>query len=157
MRRRSNSPRSVRVLTRAGPYTRAVSAGPAAFVMPPPLREATVVVVTTAALHAPGDAASAAGDQSFRVLDGRRRDFRLGHSSADFDRSGVALDLNVAFPLDRLDEMAAAGEIERVADEHLSFLGAQDETMSTLRIDTGPAAARRLRAAGVTVVLVVPI
>ena len=130
---------------------------PPAFNRPPYLRTATVAIVTTAALHLPEDEGFAPRDQSFRVLDGMRRDYRLGHLSTNFDRSGLALDLNVVFPIDRLNEMAARGEIGRVASEHLSFLGAQDETMSTIRLDTGPAAATRLLAAGVQIALLVPI
>src|SRR5207245_683209 len=94
-----------------------------AFVRAPDLRTATVAIVTTAALHVPEDQGFTPRDQSFRVLDGRRRDFRLGHLSTNFDRSGLALDLNVMLPIDRLGEMAARGEIGRLADEHLSFLG----------------------------------
>ena len=50
-------------------------------------------------------------DTSYRVLDGARRDYLVGHWSPNFDASGVALDLNVVFPLDRLDELAAQGRI----------------------------------------------
>lgn len=130
---------------------------PSAFTAPADLRSATVAIVTTAALHLPEDQGFAPRDQSFRVVDARRRDLRLGHLSPNFDRSGFALDLNVVFPIDRLDEMAASGEIGRVSDEHLSFLGAQDETMSTMRLDTGPAAAKGLRDAGVDIALLVPV
>lgn len=133
------------------------SSTPPAFARPPDLRTATVAIVTTAALHVPEDRGFAPRDQSYRVLDGKRRDFRLGHVSTNFDRSGLVLDLNVVFPIDRLHELAARGEIGRVADEHLSFLGAQDETMSTIRLDSGPAAAKRLRDAGVQTALLVPI
>lgn len=132
-------------------------ADPPAFNAPPDLQRATVAIVTTAALHVPEDEGFAPRDQSFRILDGKRRDLRLGHISTNFDRSGLALDLNVMFPIDRLNELAGRGEIGRVADEHLSFLGAQDETMSTIRLDTGPAAAKRLLDAGVQVALLIPI
>ena len=130
-----------------------------AFTETPALTDATVAIVTTAGLHLPDQKGWAAdhGDQSFRVLPSGRRDVRFSHVSQNFDRSGIAADLNVVFPADRLDEMAARGEIGAVAPNHLSFMGAQDETMATIRLDSGPAAAKLLRDDGVDVVLLTPI
>lgn len=129
-----------------------------AFTRPPPLAEATVALVTTAGLHrADQDGWEPGGDQSFRVLDADDRDLRLGHWSPNFDRVGLTADLNVAYPIDRLREMEAEGAIRRVASHHVSFMGAQDETMTTIRLDTGPAAAAALRKDGVDVVLLTPV
>ena|SRR5712692_72074 len=129
-----------------------------AFTIPPPLAEATVAIVTTAGLHRPEQPGwNALGDQSFRVLDAADRNLRLGHWSPNFDRSGLSADLNVAYPIDRLAELAADGVIGQVASRHISFMGAQDETMSTIRLDTGPAAATLLRDIGVDVVLLTPV
>lgn len=129
-----------------------------AFVAPPALAEATVAVVTTAALHHREDPGFASRDQSFRRIDPDRRDeLVLGHLSPNFDRSGVLADLNVVLPLDRLDELVAEGVVGAVSPLHLSFLGAQDETMSTIRLDSGPAAAAALREAGADVVLLTPV
>ena len=82
---------------------------------------------------------------------------QLGHLSPNFDRSGFAADLNVVYPIDRLEEMASEGVIGKVADTHLSFMGAQDETMSSIRMDTGPAAAKLLKDQGTDIVLLTPI
>lgn len=128
-----------------------------AFVVPPPLRECTVAIVTTAGLHHVGQDAWRASDTSFRVLDGSRRDLRMGHWSPNFDRAGFAADLNVVFPIDRLHELAAEGTIGRVAPRHVSFTGNQDETMTALRLDSGPNAAELLRADGVDVVILTPV
>lgn len=125
---------------------------------PPALADARVGVVTTAALHHADDPGWEPGEQSFRVIDGRRRDdLVLGHLSPNFDRTGVVMDRNVVLPIDRLDELAARGIIGSVSPFHISFLGAQDETMSTIRVDSGPAAAKRLLEAGVDVVLLTPV
>jgi D-proline reductase (dithiol) PrdB len=40
-----------------------------------------------------------------------------------FDHAGIRRDPNVAFPLDRLRELAAPGEIGEVSPRHLSFMG----------------------------------
>ncbi len=129
-----------------------------AFTTPPPLEDATVAIVTTAGLHRPDqDGWGPSGDQSFRVLDAGDRNLKLGHWSPNFDRAGLTADLNVAYPADRLDELAADGTIGAVGHHHLAFMGAQDETMATIRVDTGPAAARLLRDDGVDVVLLTPV
>src|SRR6185437_9383634 len=104
-----------------------------------------------------------AGDQSFRVLDGldgldkSNPALILSHSSHNFDRSGFVADLNVVFPIDRLREMAAAGAIKAVSPCHISFVGNLDEMLATIRLDTGPAAARLLREAGANVVVLTPV
>ena len=127
-----------------------------AFTTPKPLAQCTVAIVTTASLHHPDQLDFVGGDTSFRVLDGRRRDWMLGHWSPNFDASGFAMDTNVVFPLDRLDELAATGRIGRVADEHLAFAGNQFE-LSTIRMDTGPAGAQYLLNTGVDVVVLTPV
>ncbi len=128
-----------------------------AYTVPPPLRDATIAIVTSAGLHRDGDPGFQPGDQTFRALGSGDRQLKLGHLSQNFDRAGLAADINVVFPIDRLQEMAAEGAIRAVAPQHLSFQGAQDETMTTIRLDTGPAAAKLLREAGVDVVLLTPI
>ena len=126
---------------------------------PPPLREARVAIVTTAGLRSAGDVTLwQPTDGSFTVLPAAARDVQLSHFSPNFDRTGFAADLNIVYPVDRLNELAAAGEIGSVASRHLSFMGAQaDATFSTILLDTGPAAARVLREDGVDVVLLTPV
>ena len=128
-----------------------------AFVTPPPLSSATVAIVTSAALHAADDTAFAGGDASFRLIDRERRDLILGHWSPNFDRAAITVDLNVVYPIDRLEELAAQGVIGAVAPRHVSFAGNQPDDMTTIRLDTGPAAAAALRADGVDVVLLTPV
>ncbi len=127
-----------------------------AFTRPPPLDAATVAIVTTAALHHPDDEPYGPGDIGFRVLDGARRDYVLGHWSPNFDTTGFATDINTVFPIDRLDELAANGTIGAVASEHLSYAGNQFD-LAGIRLDSGPAGAARLKEAGVDVVLLTPV
>lgn len=131
--------------------------GGAAFTAPPALADATVALVTTAALHLPEQPGWDRKEATFRVIGHGRDDLRLGHWSTNFDRSGVAEDLDVVFPVHRLAELAADGTIGAVAPRHLSFLGSQDEEMTALRLGTGPAAARLLLADAVDVVLLTPV
>jgi len=122
---------------------------------PPPLARAKVAIVTTAGLARPGEVWE---DQSsaFRVIGREERDIVLGHNSTNFDRTGYAADRNVAFPIDRLEELARDGAIGDVAPRHLSFLGSTFE-LSTMRLDTGPQAAQLLRSDGVDIVLLTPV
>jgi D-proline reductase (dithiol) PrdB len=128
-----------------------------AFVTPPPLASATVAIVTSAALHTADDSAFVGGDTSFRLIDRDRRDLILGHWSPNFDRSAIAIDLNVVYPIDRLDELAARGVIGAVAPRHVSFAGNQPDDLTAIRLDSGPAAAAALRADGVDVVVLTPV
>jgi D-proline reductase (dithiol) PrdB len=128
----------------------------AAFTTPPPLREATVAIVTTASLHHPDQDDFAPGDTGFRVLDSSRRDVQLGHWSPNFDTVGFSYDMNVVFPVERLEELAAEGRIGAVSSRHLSYAGNQFD-LSAVRHDSGPAGGRLLRQHGVDVVLLTPV
>lgn len=127
-----------------------------AFTVPPPLAEATVALVTTASLHHPDQDDFAPADTGYRVLDGSRRDYQMGHWSPNFDAVGFAYDMNTVFPLDRLDELAANGTIGRVADRHLAYAGNQFD-LSAVRMDSGPAGGAWLKEQGVDVVLLTPV
>lgn len=128
-----------------------------AFVTPPKLSEATVAIVTTAGLRKDGDASWTPHDPNFRVFDSDAVDIQLGHLSPNFDRSGFVADINVSYPIDRLKEMAAEGVIGAVAPRHVSFMGAQDGGMGTIRKDTAPAVAKLFKDDGVDVVLLTPV
>ncbi len=126
------------------------------FTAPPDLATASVAIVTTAGLHLAEEQTFGIFDPGFRVIPRGRDDVVMSHNSQNFDRSGVMLDRNVVFPVDRLEEMAADGAIGRVSPAHLSFMGAQED-LSTILLDTGPAAAAFLREQGTDVVLLTPV
>ena len=94
---------------------------------------------------------------SYRFIARDRRDLVLGHWSPNFDHAGVAMDINVVYPIDRLEELAARGVIGAVAPRHVSFAGNQPDDVATIRLDTGPAAAAALRHDGVDVVILTPV
>ena len=124
---------------------------------PRSLSDARVAIVTTAALHRAGDEGYTNTDTSYRVIERRDRDLVMGHWSPNFDRVGFAADLNVVFPIDRLEELAAHGVIGSVAPRHLAFAGNQEDTVASIRLDSGPRAARALLADGIDVVLLTPV
>ncbi|MGB0112668.1 MAG: glycine/sarcosine/betaine reductase selenoprotein B family protein [Ilumatobacteraceae bacterium] len=128
-----------------------------AWVTPPDLADATVAIVTSAALYAADDEAFTAGDTGYRLIGRERRDLVLGHWSPNFDHTAVAMDLNVVYPIDRLEELAERGVIGSVAPRHVSFAGNQPDDVSTIRLDTGPAAAAELKRDGVDVAIFTPV
>ena len=122
-----------------------------------PLSESTVAIVTSAALHRQGEEGFSPADTKYVSIDRADRDLVLGHWSPNFDHTGFQLDLNVVYPIDRLEELSADGVIGRVADTHYAFAGNQPDTVSEVRLDTGPACAEQLLAAGVDVVVLTPV
>lgn len=128
---------------------------PVELVAAPALADATVAIVTTAGLAHPGEPWRE-GDHAFRLFDRHATDLILAHNSTNFDRTGFAADRNVAYPIDRLTEMAEEGVLGGVAPRHASFLGSTFE-LSTFVLDTGPALAKTLRGDGVDVALLTPV
>jgi D-proline reductase (dithiol) PrdB len=140
---------------RVGQVPPGIDLPPVELVEAPPLEEATIAVVTTAALAHPGDPWA---DQTheYRLFGREDQGLLLAHNSTNFDRSGFALDRNVVYPIDRLLEMEAEGVIGRVAPHHASFIGSTFE-LSTFLLDTGPRLAAELRGDGVDVALLTPV
>lgn len=122
-----------------------------------PLSEARVAIVTSASLHRLDQERFTNADTSFRSLEREARDLVMGHWSPNFDHTGFQVDLNVVYPIDRLEELAADGVIGEVAPRHFAFAGNQPDTVSELRLDTGPACAAELLADAVDVVVLTPV
>jgi D-proline reductase (dithiol) PrdB len=91
-----------------------------------PLADMRVALITTAGLHFRDEEAFDFADSTFRPIpgDADANNLIMSHSSANFDRSGFAEDVNLVFPIDRFKELAANRTIGSVADIHYSFMGA---------------------------------
>lgn len=91
-----------------------------------PLAERRVAIVSTAGLHRRGDRPFRPGDGSYRVIPAETRgnELVMSHISVNFDRTGFQQDVNTAFPIDRLRELAADGTVGSMAAVHYSFMGA---------------------------------
>ena len=94
----------------------------------PSLKARRVAIISTAGLLKRGDRAFTVGEASYRIIPGDTPspDIVMSHISSNFDRSGFQQDVNVTFPIDRLNELAASGDIGSVAEFHYSFMGATD-------------------------------
>jgi D-proline reductase (dithiol) PrdB len=98
------------------------------FVSGPPLAQRRVAILSSAALIRRGDKPFpfGSGECRFVAADTPAGDLLISHVSINFDRSGWQRDINVVFPIDRLRDLAAAGEIAGVADTHYTVMGSTD-------------------------------
>ena len=131
--------------------------GPGKWITPPALDQATVAIVSTAGLHRRIDPPFAVGSLDYRIIPGDTQfdDLVLSHISANFDRSAFGEDPNIVFPIDRLRELASAGEIGGVARWHYSFMGAMPDPSQFE--ETGEEIGRLMAQDGVDVAFLVPI
>ena len=121
-----------------------------------PLARRKVALISTAGLHRRDDRPFALRASDYRVIpaDTPSADLVMSHMSTNYDRTGFQQDWNVVFPLDRLREMCASGDIGSLARNHYSFMGATD----ILALE--PQArdlARIMRDEGVDAALLVPV
>jgi D-proline reductase (dithiol) PrdB len=122
-----------------------------------PLSACRLAIVTTAGLHRRGDRPFGPGEQAYRVIpsDTPAADIVQSHTSLGFDRVATMRDLNISFPVDRLRELIARGELGGTGPNHYSFMGAQRD-LKRIQEETGPEVGRRLRDEGVDVALITP-
>lgn len=156
----SDLPFKYRAFVRAYPYQR-VNWRPGTQ-LAKPLSAARVALVTTAGFFLPSQTPF---DQSFRHDDCSFREIpfetpietlRIGQSSDAFDHSGIEADRNLAFPLDRLRELAGGGKVGEAARRHYSIMGSI-VAPARLISENGPEIARKLKADAVDAVLLVPV
>lgn len=128
----------------------------APWVVGPPLTEQKVALISTAGLHRRGDRPFSPGASDYRLIpaDTPSTDLVMSHISTNFDRTGFQQDWNVVFPLDRLRELATAGDIGSVAQYHYSFMGATDPAAMEPRARE---LAQIMRVEGVDAVLLIPV
>ncbi len=121
-----------------------------------PLKESRIAILTSAALHRRSEMPFPAGTAEFRELPSSLApaDMLMSHISINFDRVGSQRDINVAYPIDRLRELAREGVIAAVADTHYSVMGSTDPTTMTATAD---AISGRLKQESVDAVLLCPV
>lgn len=122
----------------------------------PALSRRRVAIVSSAGLAVRGEMPFRGRDFDFRVIPGDTKPDQLlmSHISINFDRTGFQEDWNVAFPLDRLNELAAEGAIGSVARTHYSFMGATDPVLME---GHAREVAGRMKQDGVDAVILAPV
>ncbi|MGI9325661.1 MAG: glycine/sarcosine/betaine reductase selenoprotein B family protein [Pseudomonadales bacterium] len=91
-----------------------------------PIEDMRIALITTAGLHFRNATGFGFIDSDFRPIpaEADANDLIMSHSSANFDRSGFADDVNLVFPIDRFRELEEASRIGSLASIHYSFMGA---------------------------------
>ena len=94
----------------------------------PALSQRRIAIVSSAGLVIRGEDPFRGRDPHYHAIPATTRpeDLLCSHISINFDRTGFQEDWNVAFPIDRLRELAAEGAIGSMANVHYSFMGATD-------------------------------
>ena len=127
-----------------------------------PLAECRLAIVSSAGFvlpdQAPFDDSIRGGDPSFREIPNGVDVATLidTHRSETFDHDGLRRDPNLAFPIDRANELVHQGRIGSVSRRHLSFMGSITAPRQLVR-DTAPEVARCLVEDGADVALLVPV
>jgi len=85
------------------------------------LKDCRVGLVTTAGAYVEGMEPFTENDLSFRLIPSETETKKIRFVPGHFDTSKGALDPNIMFPLDRLRELLAAGEIGKVSEYHVSM------------------------------------
>ena len=127
-----------------------------------PLSQCRLAIVSSAGFvmpdQPPFDDTIRGGDPTFREIpsDADLSQLRESHRSEAFDHSGMRSDPNLAFPLDRVKELAASGRIGSVNHRHLSFMGSITAPGRFIT-QTLPPEAQKLVEDQVDVALLVPV
>jgi D-proline reductase (dithiol) PrdB len=127
-----------------------------------PLNECRIALVSSAGFVLPDqdgfDESVRGGDVTFRKIpsDTPVHELRDTHRSESFDHAGLEQDPNLAFPIDRIRELAEAGRIGSVNRRHLSFMGSITAPGRLVK-QTAPEAAGWLVEDQVDLALLVPV
>ncbi len=126
------------------------------WVQPKPLAQSRIAILTSAALHRRSEMPFEAGSPEFRELPSSLMpaEMLMSHISINFDRFAIERDINVAYPIDRLRELEAAGRIGSVAATHYSVMGSTDPALMALTAD---AIIGRLKHESVDSILLCPV
>ncbi len=126
-----------------------------------PVAQSTLAVVTTGGLYRPGvdpafDGEALEGDWGFRALPRDVDLSGLAIAHPHFPHEVAEADMNTIFPLERLGELESAGLVGRLAPTHYSTMGYVTRA-ADLAAETAPLIAKRMKAEGVEVALVIPV
>jgi D-proline reductase (dithiol) PrdB len=119
-----------------------------------PLTETTVALISTGGVHLRSDHPfNVNGDPTFRVIPKTATGNDLAISHQAYDKTDALRDINLVFPIERLQELENEGIIGRLADENYGFglMGSAKRLMPAIRV-----VAWRIRQSGVDLVLLVP-
>ncbi len=131
-----------------------------------PIEDATVALLTSAGIYIEGEqqpfdvdrerANPTWGDPTYRVIPRDLAQQQVGVTHLHIGDRDIKRDFNVALPLRAFADLEAAGRIGRLADEHYSFMGFQDNKLEDWRSTQIPELSGRLKDSGVSALVLAP-
>ncbi|MEK6656249.1 MAG: glycine/sarcosine/betaine reductase selenoprotein B family protein [Nitrospirota bacterium] len=125
------------------------------------LRRCKIALLTTAGVHlksqSPFNMNDPDGDPTYReiLLNTPNSELMITHDY--YDHKDADKDINIVFPIDRLKEMQAAGEIREIAEINYGLMGHVDENYIPALINaTAPKIAERLKKNNVDAAILTP-
>ncbi len=131
-----------------------------------PISELKVALLSTAGLSMKGDQPfdmeferkrPTRGDPSWRALRADASSDTIEANHLHIDTGYIERDINVALPVDRLNELVSAGEVGSAAETHYSIMGFQGNDSSELQNKSAPEIADRMLAEEVDLALLAPV
>jgi len=124
-----------------------------------PLAECTVAMLVSGGISlcsaAPFDA-DARNDHRLDAVDPATPSDQYQIHDSYYDHADADRDLNCIFPIDRLSELAEAGEIGAVAKRHWSGFMGRTYNRSKVTGESAPAFVEQLKADGVDLLIAIP-
>jgi len=85
------------------------------------LKDCRVALVSTSGAYVEGMQPFTDNDLSFRLIPNETDTKKIRFVPGHFDTTKGADDANIMFPLDRLNELVAAGEVGKLTEHHISM------------------------------------
>ena len=125
------------------------------------VKRCRLALITTGGVHLksqrPFDMLDAAGDPTFREIPADTSPSELTITHNYYDWSGADKDINVVFPVERVQELKQSGDIGDVNHRHFSFMGhIMTQQLEVLMEETAPQVAAELKSDNVDIVVLTP-
>ena len=96
------------------------------------------------------------GDPTLRIIPNDVAQSELDATHLHINTADLLADMNVALPIERLNELVEAGEIGAASPEHFSVMGFQQAGAETWRSTTGPEIAARCHTVDIDALILAP-
>jgi len=125
------------------------------------LKHCRTALITTGGVHLksqpPFDMRDPAGDPSYREIPAGIPAGELVITHNYYDHSGADRDVNIVFPVERVNDLVRAGDIGSVNARHFAFMGhITGPHLKTLIDETAPRVAAELKKDKVDIVILTP-
>lgn len=131
-----------------------------------PLTEAKVALLSSAGMFLAGEQEPfdiererrepTWGDPTMRLIPNDVKQSQLDATHLHLNTADFLADLNIALPINRLDELLAKGVVGAAADQHFSLMGFQAEGAEVWRTEIGPEIASRCHAEDIDALILAP-